>query len=322
MKGLIFKDILCLKKQFVVFCYVLIGVLAVSVMFVLSVGSGNLADAKTVILAENQMEPEDIKNMSCIALVMFMILPLACVGDTLNTYEQDGNAGFFRIASTFPIPLHKRILSRFLSVLTVLGNAVTILLCPEIYDPAYYISLGMEKRLLLLLPVFGMVSGLTVSFAAFGEEGGWRAYMMPKLTKLFEGKPAGEIWALIIGGIIWGLWHAPLTCIGHNFGTDYPGFPYLGILMMCISCILVGILLTYVTKKSGSVWPAAIMHAVNNTGPSILNGYINYEKVSTLKGMLLPFAGQIMVMVLIIGILMLVSGRKPDTGIKEENQTE
>lgn len=124
MKGLIFKDILCLKKQFIVYCYVLIGTLAVSVMFVLSARFGNLADVNAVMLAENQMEPEEIKNMASLALIMFMLLPLAGVGDTLITYEQDGKAGFYKLASTFPIPLHKRILSRFLSVFAILGIGI------------------------------------------------------------------------------------------------------------------------------------------------------------------------------------------------------
>ncbi|MCR4946559.1 MAG: ABC-2 transporter permease [Lachnospiraceae bacterium] len=124
MKGLIFKDIKCLKKQFMVFCYVLIGTLAVSVMYVLSVRFGNLADINAEMLAENQMEPESIKNMSSFALIMFMLLPLSCVGDSLNAYEQDGKAGFYKLASTFPIPLHKRILSRFLSVFAILGIGI------------------------------------------------------------------------------------------------------------------------------------------------------------------------------------------------------
>ena len=124
MKGLIIKDILCLKKQFMVYCYVLIGSLAVSVMFVLSAKFGNLADVNAVMLAENQMEPEDIKNMASFALIMFMLLPLAGVGDTLIIYEQDGKAGFYKLASTFPIPLHKRILSRFLSVFAILGIGI------------------------------------------------------------------------------------------------------------------------------------------------------------------------------------------------------
>ena len=159
---------------------------------------------------------------------------------------------------------------------TELGSVIELILCPDRFDPEYYLSMGIEKRLLLLLPVNAIVTGIIISFAAFGEEGGWRGYMMPKLIRIMGRKKA-----LIVGGIIWGLWHAPLTCIGHNFGTDYPGFPYLGILCMCIFCTLVGIILTFLTEKSGSVWPAAFMHAIGNASPSILSGYINPDKGTT-----------------------------------------
>jgi len=157
-----------------------------------------------------------------------------------------------------------------------LSNLIELAICPSMYDPDYYVTLDIEKRMLLLMPVYSIVTGIVGSFAAFGEEGGWRGYMMPKLLKIMN-RPT----ALITGGVIWGLWHAPLTCIGHNFGTDYPGFPYLGIVCMCIFCTLMGVLLTFITEKSGSVWPAAIMHAVNNSSPSILNGFVNPDQKTT-----------------------------------------
>lgn len=89
--------------------------------------------------------------------------------------------------------------------------------------------------------------------------------MMPKLIELM-GMPK----AIIFGGIIWGLWHAPLTCVGHNFGMDYPGFPYVGIVLMCLFCTALGTVLMYVTIKTNSIWPAAFMHAVNNVSPSVM----------------------------------------------------
>ncbi|MGN0400939.1 MAG: CPBP family intramembrane glutamic endopeptidase [Acetatifactor sp.] len=153
--------------------------------------------------------------------------------------------------------------------------ALVLLFYPGLYDPAYYQVLGIEKNLIWLMPLNGILTGSVVSFAALGEEGGWRGYMMPKLIRLM-GIPK----AVITGGIIWGLWHAPLTCVGHNFGTDYPGFPYLGILFMCIECIFMGIMLTYITVKSGSIWPAAIMHAVNNANPGILVLFTNVERAN------------------------------------------
>ena len=186
-------------------------------------------------------------------------------------------------------------------IYTEAGNAISLAIAPSLFDPEYYLEMEVEKRMLLLFPVTAMVNGVVVSFAAFGEEGGWRGYMMPKLMKIM-----GRGKALIFGGVIWGLWHAPLTCIGHNFGTDYPGFPYVGIVKMCIMCVLMGIILTYITEKSGSVWPAAIMHAVNNSGPSILAGYINPDLApNTFLGRNAEYMGLITSLLVVVIIVMI-----------------
>ena len=60
------------------------------------------------------------------------------------------------------------------------------------------------------------------SLVAFGEELGWRGYLLPKLM------PLGKTKAYLLMGVIWGLWHAPLVLIGFN----YPGYPILGVLWM------------------------------------------------------------------------------------------
>jgi membrane protease YdiL (CAAX protease family) len=183
-----------------------------------------------------------------------------------------------------------------------LGAALTILMHPEAYDPQHYLTEGVSPEMLKILPAACIVSGMLGSFAAFGEEAGWRGYMMPKLRKLM-----GKYPALIVGGIIWGLWHAPLTVIGHNFGTDYPGFPYVGVLKMCFFCIVMGTLLTFVTEVSGSIWPAAILHAVNNTNPCILNGFVDYDKVPAGSGL----SGESLA-VLLTAAVVLVVWRKPE----------
>lgn len=100
-----------------------------------------------------------------------------------------------------------------------------------------------------------------MAFNTFGEEFGWRGYMNQKMEPLL-----GTTGTVVVGGIIWGLWHAELTIVGHNFGTDYEGYPYLGILAMCISCTFLGMGLMWLTKKTGSIYPAAIMHASINFG--------------------------------------------------------
>lgn len=100
-----------------------------------------------------------------------------------------------------------------------------------------------------------------MAFNTFGEEFGWRGYMNQKMEPLL-----GTAGTIVVGGILWGLWHAELTVEGHNFGTDYPGYPYLGILCMCISCTFTGIFLMWLTKRTNSVYPAAVFHAMNNFG--------------------------------------------------------
>lgn len=136
-------------------------------------------------------------------------------------------------------------------------------------------------------------------FPYFGEEWGWRGYMMPKLIKLM-GKPA----AIIVGGIIWGLWHAPLTVSGHNFGVDYPGFPYVGILLMCVFCTCWNAFLTYITERSKSIYPATLCHGIINSLGMVnwmnifgsekylekLESYTSYEAFIYMTIALLPIA--------------------------------
>ena len=93
----------------------------------------------------------------------------------------------------------------------------------------------------------------------FGEEWGWRGYLLPKLQKCFPVVPA-----LLINGLIWGLWHAPLTVIGHNYGTGYWGYPVTGILAMCLFCVVLGIIFSYVTIKTRSCFPAVLAHGMLN----------------------------------------------------------
>lgn len=108
--------------------------------------------------------------------------------------------------------------------------------------------------------LFQLSAAIIIFFPAFGEEWGWRGYLMPKLTELM-GRPA----AIVVGGVIWGLWHAPLTVSGHNFGTDYDLYPWLGILIMCVMCILMNAFLTLLTEKTKSIYPASFCHMINNS---------------------------------------------------------
>ena len=115
-----------------------------------------------------------------------------------------------------------------------------------------------------LAPVMNFVT-------CFGEEWGWRGYLLPKISKHFSTIPT-----LLITGIIWGLWHAPMTIIGHNYGLGYWGFPFTGIAMMCVFCIVLGIFLSYVTLKTGSCIPAILSHGAIN-GIAAIGIYFTFD---------------------------------------------
>lgn len=114
--------------------------------------------------------------------------------------------------------------------------------------------------------LFQLAGSVIIFFPAFGEEWGWRGYMMPKLLEIMP-KPA----AIVVGGVLWGLWHAPLTVIGHDFGVDYPGFPFVGIALMCVFCTGTNAVLTFLTERTKSVYPASFFHMINNNlAPAII----------------------------------------------------
>lgn len=89
----------------------------------------------------------------------------------------------------------------------------------------------------------------------FGEEFGWRGYLLPKLA------PLGGVWAAIITGVIWGLWHAPVIVLD---GYNYPGNPPLGVLMMVVFTTALGVIFAWFRFRSGSVWPSTLSHAAFN----------------------------------------------------------
>ena len=105
--------------------------------------------------------------------------------------------------------------------------------------------------LLLSTVLSGVLAGCTINaLFAFGEEYGWRNYMVSALR--------GESFlkAAVVIGLVWGIWHAPLVLAGHN----YPQHPVAGVAMMCVFCILAGIVELYVTLMTGSVFIAAVIH--------------------------------------------------------------
>ena len=168
-------------------------------------------------------------------------------------------------------------------------------------------NLGIPKELLFLLPLSVIASTFIFSFGALGEEIGWRGYLYPKLEELF-----GTTKAVIIGGIIWGVWHFPAIYAGHNFGHDYIGEPWTGFAVFTIFTTVVGAVLYYFTKRTDSVWVAAFMHAANNafSAATILGLAYSDKKIS---GLALESPLRLLIIsipVIILGIFSLIRLKK------------
>ena len=123
--------------------------------------------------------------------------------------------------------------------------------------PAEQILWVSLLQVIVLGPIINIIPTL-------GEELGWRGYLLPRLRELHSDRKA-----LLISGVIWGVWHAPVIVLGHNYGTEYFGHPWLGILAMVVFCVMLGIIEGYITIKLQSAIPAAMIHSTVNAGAGL-----------------------------------------------------
>jgi hypothetical protein len=120
-------------------------------------------------------------------------------------------------------------------------------------DPSQMPPASQFLPLMLLATLFltPFINGLF----GFGEELGWRGYLLPKLM------PLGKTKAYLLLGAIWGLWHAPLILVGFN----YPGYPLLGVLWMIGMVTALGIYMNEMTLRHRSSILAGWMHGLFNS---------------------------------------------------------
>lgn len=109
--------------------------------------------------------------------------------------------------------------------------------------------------LVVLFVVTLLVSPVINGILGFGEEFGWRGYLLPKLM------PLGKVRAYVIEGIIWGLWHLPLLLIGFTYGHSVFG----GILAFFALTTAFGIYLNELTLHYKSSVLAGWVHGVFNS---------------------------------------------------------
>lgn len=158
-------------------------------------------------------------------------------------------------------------------LLTILGSIVYLLLFPVMFDSeltlitAQLESVGAPASpwiVILSQTAFALVISAPLNaVATFGEEFGWRAFLLPQLL------PLGRRKALVISSAIWGVWHWPMILMGHNYGLNYWGAPWTGLIATVWFTLSIGVYFGWLSLKGRSVWPAVLAHGALNGMASI-----------------------------------------------------
>ena len=188
----------------------------------------------------------------------------------------------------------------------IVGGQIFFLLFPQSFDP----NLSAVRKTFASIPFLAtnpwvgmlvttlekMLIGLVLGVFYFGEEFGWRAYLLPKLMERFAGAEpgsapaedpaqaalyaAGARKAALLVGVIWGVWHWPGQFLSMKID---PTMPLLIPLVFLVSTCALSVLLCWATLRSGSVWPASIGHGAINQ--------ISILAKSLMKGPAIPLLG-------------------------------
>lgn len=216
----------------------------------------------------------DVKNISdnpmrytmCASLYMLLPMMVAIVMQKINK-EKLSSTGLLRFKIKWSwivawmLPVVIVLLTIFVNTLlpgcefnTDMSAMIPADSVPE--EQKEMVSKLMTPAFMIITTVIsGLLAGATINaLFAFGEEYGWRNYLVSAL------KEKKFVCASIFIGIVWGIWHFPLILLGHN----YPQHSVAGVFMMVIFCVLASFVELYLVLKAKSVFPAAIFHGTIN----------------------------------------------------------
>ena len=153
-------------------------------------------------------------------------------------------------------------------VLIAVGAVLYYLVFPAQYSGVFELGmrLGTDTVIAVNSPLLIALTCIAVSavmipiqLLELGEEIGWRGWLLG-----FQVEKYGERKAVLINGIEWGLAHWPLIYFGFNYSLENPGAPWSNMAMMLLTCVVLGVLFSYVTIRTGNCMYAAVAHGVVN----------------------------------------------------------
>lgn len=180
------------------------------------------------------------------------------------TFWESGKEGLFdllRRIVKFQVPL------KWYSI--ALGLVLVISFIPRLL--AQLTGQIITGAVVWTLPLVAALFLRQILTSGLGEEPGWRGYLLPRLQAAYGGGRA--VWIL---GIIWAVWHYPITIFETMSNmVDVPLGPMLITLVMSLAgqtMSLIGMTYLYVWiyNHTKSVWLVILFHALSNAVPAVL----------------------------------------------------
>ena len=173
---------------------------------------------------------------------------------------------------------------------TLIGGALFYIIFPSLFDTSgsYLIAqnaesgvdlekmiresgLTMQTYMIIQLVPSLIIAPFLNIITAIGEEIGWRGFLYPELNKSLS---RAKTW--IIGGVFWAVFHFPAMLLGgYEYGFDYIGSPWFGLMVFTLFCITAGIIEEIVYDKTKSIWYAALLHGSINAFLTIPPVFLN-----------------------------------------------
>ena len=195
MKGLIIKDLYCLKKSIKLFLLITVGVVLISVLFVLSARYGNVAAVAFEMEAEGEMDSRDFFELMRLGVWLVLFIPLAFMGNVLDCFKADHEAGFSKVLFACPVKSTQIVGSRYITCLMYAGIGLTGSLISSLF-----VAIASDR--------FSVGELFAVQFSLAGVLIAYMGIVM-MLTYLFGAERAGMIQsgpiiaAIAVGVILW-----------------------------------------------------------------------------------------------------------------------
>jgi membrane protease YdiL (CAAX protease family) len=180
-----------------------------------------------------------------------------------------------------------------------IGLPLMIWIAPVLFQLVLGIQILAESLSFSNLVITFFLSFLVTIVPAFGEEFGWRGYLLPRLTKNYSIRKS-----LLIQSFIWWFWHTPFIIFMALSSPIIEGKTLLSVILMLgitiIPSMMHAIIFSYIWSISSSLAVVTVYYSMFDEIRDSLAGSIGINSVTNLWQMIL---------ITLLGLALLLRGK-------------